>query len=106
MAKRLRPHKRDYIVLKPKHSPFYATPLDILLQYLGTQTLIIAGLATESCVLVAATEAHVRDLKLIVPCDCVAGLNARDHGRALELMRRNFQAGTAGWKSIDWARLV
>ena len=106
MAKRLLPHKRDYIVLKPKHSPIYATPLDILLQYLGTQTLIIAGLATESCVLVAATEAHVRDLKLIVPCDCVAGLNARDHGRALELMRRNFQAGTAGWKSIDWARLV
>jgi len=106
MAQRLRPRQHDYIVLKPKHSPFYATPLDTILQYLGTRTLIIAGLATESCVLVAATEAHVRDFKLIVPSDCVAGLSARDHGQALQLMRRNFQAGTSGWKSIDWTRLV
>jgi nicotinamidase-related amidase len=50
MVKRLHPGRRDYIVLKPKHSPFYATPLDTLLQYLGAQT-VIAGIATESCVI-------------------------------------------------------
>jgi nicotinamidase-related amidase len=71
------------------------------LQHLGARTLIIAGLATESCVLVAATEAHVRDFKLIVPSDCVAGLNARHHGQALELMGRNFEVETNSLKSID-----
>jgi nicotinamidase-related amidase len=105
LAKRLLPRKHDYIVLKPKHSPFYATPLDTLLQYLGTRTLIITGIATESCVLVAATEAHMRDLKLIVPADCVAGLTAKDHSQAVELMRRNFQADTPEWKAIKWSRL-
>jgi nicotinamidase-related amidase len=41
MVKILQPRRQDYIVLKPKHSPFYATPLDTLLQYLGTQIVII-----------------------------------------------------------------
>jgi len=39
----LKPERDDYFVLKPKHSGFYSTTLDLLLQYLGTETLILTG---------------------------------------------------------------
>jgi nicotinamidase-related amidase len=106
MVKRLLPHPNDYVVLKPKHSPFYGTPLDTLLEYLGAKTIILAGLTIESCVLLAATEAHIRDLGLVVPADCVAGLSLKTHQSALELLRRNFQADTRPWKSLNLARLA
>src|SRR5215212_8786544 len=37
MVRRLKPGKEDYFVLKPKHSGFYLTTLDLLLQYLGAK---------------------------------------------------------------------
>jgi nicotinamidase-related amidase len=106
MVKRLLPRANDYVVLKPKHSPFYATPLDTLLEYLGVTTIILGGLTTESCVLLAATEAHIRDLGLVVPADCVAGLSLKTHNSALELLRSNFQADTRFWKALNLARLA
>ena len=35
IAELLRPDEDDYFVLKPKHSGFFSTTLDILLDYLG-----------------------------------------------------------------------
>ena len=35
VVERLRPEEDDYVVLKPKHSGFYSTTLDVLLEYLG-----------------------------------------------------------------------
>ena len=37
----------DYFVLKPKHSGFFSTNLDILLDYLGAKTLILTGMVGE-----------------------------------------------------------
>ncbi len=58
-------------VLKPKHSAFYCTPLDILLNHLDTETLILAGFAGNICVLFTANDAYMRNFKLIVPRDCI-----------------------------------
>src|SRR5437016_13968235 len=41
----LRPQPDDYFVLKPKHSGFFSTSLDLLLRHLGSETLILAGWA-------------------------------------------------------------
>src|SRR3977135_4047478 len=53
----IRPDKDDYFVLKPMHSAFYQTPLEVLLRYLGTSSLIVCGLATNSCVVCTAHDA-------------------------------------------------
>jgi len=45
IAELLRPQAEDYFVLKPKHSGFYSTSLDLLLTHLGTGTVILAGWA-------------------------------------------------------------
>src|SRR5439155_15089496 len=48
---RLRPEEDDYFVLKPKHSGFFSTTLDILLEYLEVKTVILTGIAANICVL-------------------------------------------------------
>ena len=45
IAETLRPGPDDYSVLKPKHSAFFATPLDLLLRHLRVKSLIVTGVA-------------------------------------------------------------
>jgi nicotinamidase-related amidase len=68
----LKPQSNDYFVLKPKHSGFFSTTLDTLLVYLGVESLILAGVAANICVLFTANDAYMRDLRLVVLSDCVA----------------------------------
>ena len=88
----LAPDPDDYFVLKPKHSAFYQTNLDILLNYLGVSTLILTGMAADICVLFTANDAYMRDLHLIVPPDCVASERAEQNRLVLKLMQRVLKA--------------
>ena len=72
MARLLIPAEDDYFVLKPKHSAFFSTSLDLLLSYLGARKLITTGFAADICVLFTANDAYMRDYELIVPSDCIA----------------------------------
>lgn len=94
LVEKLIPGSTDYVVLKPKHSAFYATPLDTILTSLRSRAIILAGLTTAACILLTAGEIYIRDLKLYVPSDCVAALRKDDHLAALKLMRANFEAVT------------
>ena len=102
----LMPLREDYIVLKPKHSAFYATPLDVLLSYLQTRSIILVGLTTDACILTTACEIHIRDLDLYVPSDCVAASDPKLHAMALELMKTSFDAHTATSRSINLKTLL
>lgn len=88
----LRPDKDDYFVLKPKHSGFFSTTLDTLLEYLGVETVILAGIATNICVLFTANDAYMRDFHLLAPCDCVAANTEDDNRYALEQIRTVLKA--------------
>ncbi len=92
---------RDYFVLKPKHSAFYQTPLDLLLKHFGAKRLILTGVATNSCVLFSASDAYMRDMELIVPRDCVAACNAEEQETALEQMKCMLKADISPSAQID-----
>ena len=98
---RLRPDEEDYFVLKPKHSGFLGTTLDTLLDYLGTRTLILGGLASNICVLFTANDAYMRDLALHVPRDCVAAHTDERNLMALEQMREVLKADTRPSVELD-----
>ena len=102
VAELLRPEETDYFVLKPKHSAFYSTALELLLQHLETRTLIISGMATESCVLFTANDAYLRNYRIIVPADCVASARAEDAKRALDQMRLVLKADVRDSDELDW----
>jgi nicotinamidase-related amidase len=86
VTKLLHPDKDDYFVLKPKHSGFYATPLELLLTYLNVRRLILTEVAGNSCILHTAADAYIREFELTVPSDCVLSTNARANTAALEHM--------------------
>jgi len=88
----LRPEKDDYFVLKPKHSGFFSTTLDTLLEYLQVKTVILTGLAANICVLFTANDAYMRDFYLAVPSDCVASNTDEENRYALEQMHRILKA--------------
>lgn len=77
LVQSLRPESTDEIVLKPRHSAFFGTPLEALLDDHGIDTLIILGISAESCVWMTACDAHTRGFKLVLPADTLAGASAR-----------------------------
>jgi isochorismate hydrolase len=52
----LLPDNEDYFMLKPMHSAFYMTPLEVLLEHLQLETLILTGLTSNSCITVMSSE--------------------------------------------------
>jgi nicotinamidase-related amidase len=92
VAELLRPDQDDYFVLKPKHSGFFSTTLDTLLKYLGTRTVVLAGMAANICVLFTANDAYMRDLYLVVPADCVASNTEEENRYALDQMQKVLKA--------------
>ncbi len=100
----LRPEEDDYFVLKPKHSGFQFTTLDVLLEHLGAKTLILTGVAGNFCVLFTAHDAYMRDYRLLVPSDCVASLTADADGFALSHMADVTKADVRSSAKIDFRR--
>jgi nicotinamidase-related amidase len=92
IARLLQPKANDYFVLKPKHSGFYSTTLEVLLEYLGAQRLILTGFAADICVLYTANDAYMRDYELVVPADCVASETAAAKRTACGQMKRFLRA--------------
>lgn len=106
LAHILAPEKTDYFMLKPKHSGFFSTTLDTLLEYLHVRTLVITGLTTDRCVLFTASDAHMRDLHLVVPEDCCAAQTQAQHKQAIEMIERVLDADTTPSEKIDFSRLA
>jgi len=86
-VERLRPEDEDYFVLKPMHSGFYQTPLDLLLKHLGVTTLILSGIATNSCIQYTAHDAKMRNFQIFVPPDCSAARTREEHEQAIRHMQ-------------------
>jgi nicotinamidase-related amidase len=105
VAELLKPDEDDYFVLKPKHSGFFSTTLDTLLEYLQVKILILTGLTGDICVLFTANDAYMRDFHLVIPSDCVASADADENRHALEHMRRVLKADTRPSTDIDFDEL-
>jgi nicotinamidase-related amidase len=102
----LEPAEDDYFVLKPKHSAFYATTLDTLLDYLGATTLILVGIAGNICILFSANDAYMRDFNVIVPADCVASNTAEENRHALEQIRTVLKADITESPDLDLGKVL
>lgn len=75
----LQPQPGDFVIPKRRYSGFFATDLEILLKGLNKNTLIITGAATNVCVYATALDAQMRDYRVVVLADCVAGTDRELH---------------------------
>jgi nicotinamidase-related amidase len=99
-VEQIQPDENDYFVLKPMHSGFYQTPLEVLLRYLGASTLVLSGLTTNSCIVCTAHDAKMREFELYVPSDCSAARTVKEHRQAIEHIRKMTSAKVAPSRSL------
>jgi nicotinamidase-related amidase len=86
------PAKGSRVMTKVRHSAFYSTSLEYLLNRLGTERLILTGQVTEQCILYTALDAYVRHLQIVVPTDAVAHIDEQLGTAALKMMEQNMSA--------------
>lgn len=84
VVRQIAPTGQDYVLLKPRHSGFYSTPLAALLEEAGAKRLILTGLSAHQCILFTANDAYLREFELWVPSDCVGAAGARQCRFALK----------------------
>ena len=87
----LPPESADF-VMKARHTIFYMTPLEYLLQQREIRHLVLSGQVTEQCILYSTLDAYVRHFEVSVPRDGVAHIHENLAEAALEMTARNMDA--------------
>ena len=98
----LEPGAQDYFVLKPRHSAFFATPLDLLLQELAVDTLVLCGVAGDQCIVASASEALLHRFRVIVPRDGIACATARRKSAVLRHFHAAMDIPTPASRALRW----
>jgi nicotinamidase-related amidase len=94
IARLLAPGSQDHFIFKPRHSGFYGTALEAMLDCMKVRRLILTGVSSHQCVLFTATDAHVRDLALVIPSDCITAPTAGEKRLALRFFNDVLGADT------------
>ena len=71
------PREGDRFVVKPRYSGFDHTPLELILRDLGIDRILLAGAATEGCVVQTAIDGRELGFKITVLADACASPDAR-----------------------------
>lgn len=80
------PDHDDYHVLKPRHSAFFDTPLQLLLEQIGTRRIALTGIAGDACVTATAIGGHMRRFDVSVVRDCTASVTGARNPAAMRLL--------------------
>ncbi|MFL6591344.1 MAG: isochorismatase family cysteine hydrolase [Luteimonas sp.] len=100
LAQALPPEHDDYLILKPMHSGFYASPLEVLLRQLQVEHVLVTGVAGDGCVLTTAADAHMREFEVTVPSDCCASITAQRNADALRLIKASMGLSTTSSRRL------
>ena len=88
----IKPGDDDVSLINVRHSIFYGTSLEYLLNQEDVGKLILVGQLTEQCVLYSALDAYIRHFEVRVPPDAVAHIDENLADAALTMMERNMKA--------------
>jgi len=104
IARLVYPQAGDLTILKPRHSAFYASPLELLLAEMQAHELVICGLATDMCVQLTAGDAFLREFTIWVPADCTAAESGAAKAASLDYMATVLKCDTRPWAKPDARR--
>jgi nicotinamidase-related amidase len=82
------PRSGDAFLRKPRYSAFDHTALAILLERLEIERVLLAGAATEMCVVQTAIDARELGLKVTILASACATVDAEDEAIALQYAER------------------
>ena len=69
----------EKVIVKKRYSAFFGTDLDTILEAMGTETLVVAGINTHACVRMTVIDAYQRDYEVLVVSDGIASYDAAHH---------------------------
>jgi nicotinamidase-related amidase len=92
LVETIKPSDEALFIVKARHSIFYGTPLDYILDAEGIEEVVLTGQVTEQCILYSALDAHVRGRSTTIVRDCVAHIYEDLAQAALKMMERNMGA--------------
>lgn len=75
---------RGTVIYKSKHSAFFETDLDKQLKQVGVQSVYLAGLQTQICIMTTAADASFRGYRTIAISDCVISSQEANKRAALD----------------------
>lgn len=88
----VRPAAAEPVVIKHRYSAVPNTPLVPLLKERGIRSLLLTGVATDTCVESTARDAYFIDYYVTLVSDCCAAASAADHAGALARFERDYGA--------------
>jgi nicotinamidase-related amidase len=86
------PRDDEPFIMKGRHSIFYQTAVDHLIQVSGVKRLILCGQVTEQCIQYSALDAYMRGFEVVVPRDAVAHISPEWAEAAFGMMEKNMHA--------------
>ena len=84
LVEKVAPREGDRFLVKPRYSAFDHTPLVLLLRELEVERIVLAGTATEMCVVQTAIDAKEEGFKVSILADACATTDERVERLALE----------------------
>lgn len=78
----------DTVIVKPRISAFYATPLEAFLRAKQIQHIMISGISTDMAVQTTARDAHDRDYKITVIANACGAASIEIHKSVLKLLSK------------------
>jgi nicotinamidase-related amidase len=88
LVEAIAPQEGDRFVVKPRYSAFDHTPLELVLRDLAVDRILLAGTATEMCVIQTAIDAKEEGFKVTILADACASTDERMEALALEYAER------------------
>jgi ureidoacrylate peracid hydrolase len=79
-----------FVIRKHRFGAFHETRMHVVLEMLGVDAILIAGLTTNACVETTIREAYLRDYDVVGVTDCIAGVNRAWEAAAQEVWHQYF----------------
>ena len=86
----VRPRPSEPVVIKHRYSAMINTGLDALLKQRGIKSLLMTGVATDTCVEATARDAYFIDYYVTLVDDCCGALDEEDHRVAVKRFARDY----------------
>jgi len=100
LVESVKPSDEALFIVKARHSIFFGTPLDYILDTEGIDEIVLSGQVTEQCILYSALDAHVRGRSTTVVRDCVAHIDPALADASLKMMERNMGAAVVDGRDV------
>jgi ureidoacrylate peracid hydrolase len=97
----VRPLLGEPVVIKHRYSGMINTGLDAVLRQCGIKSLLLTGVATDTCVEATARDAYFIDYYVTLVQDCCGALDEEDHRGALKRFSRDYGAVVTSSDVID-----